>query len=242
VAQPARDAADAVAAIDPVACLRALVNAQEDARVDDSLTRRLETARRERDARLDAMSTLGRANAEAMGKQLVLAENRAGSPAQRLPPVSDPERVRQEAEVAAGEEALGQEVGLDMAWVQTATAVFWPVLWVAWAFLFRGGFSFPVMGLALVRRDGRPAWRLQCAWRALCAWTPLVALATGSVWLDFAYWHAWPTGAASPRLLTASSVAWWACLVLLPVYAALALAFPTRSLHDRLSGTYLVPR
>ena len=40
---------------------------------------------------------------------------------------------------------------------------FWPVVWVLWAFVWRGGFSFGWMGLALARSDGRKAARWQCA-------------------------------------------------------------------------------
>jgi hypothetical protein len=32
----------------------------------------------------------------------------------------------------------------------------WPGLWVLWAFLFRGGLSYRLMGIALVQQDGRP--------------------------------------------------------------------------------------
>jgi hypothetical protein len=35
---------------------------------------------------------------------------------------------------------------------------------------------------------------------------------------------------------------WWSAVVLLLSYFLLAYWLPTRSLHDRLAGTYLVPR
>jgi len=35
---------------------------------------------------------------------------------------------------------------------------------------------------------------------------------------------------------------WWAALALLAIYAVLALWLPSRGVHDRLAGTYLVPR
>jgi hypothetical protein len=39
-----------------------------------------------------------------------------------------------------------------------------------------------------------------------------------------------------------SSVLWLGGILLLPCYAIIALRSPARSLHDRLVGTYLVPR
>ena len=119
---------------------------------------------------------------------------------------------------------------------------FWPAVWVVWAFVFRGGLSYRMMGLALVRGDGRPALRVQCAWRALLVWAPVTGLALASVWLDAAYWSAWPGDGARPWMLAAASAAWWAALALLPLYAATAVWLPRRSLHDWLAGTHLVPR
>ncbi|HEY7152877.1 MAG TPA: hypothetical protein VH575_02860 [Gemmataceae bacterium] len=52
-----------------------------------------------------------------------------------------------------------------------------------WAFVARGEFSYRIAGIALVRHDGRPAWRLQCAWRALLVWAPVTGLLALSLWL-----------------------------------------------------------
>jgi serine/threonine protein kinase len=101
--------------------------------------------------------------------------------------------------------------------------VAWLAAVVSWAFLARGGLSLRLLGLSLVRADGRPAGRLRCAWRALLAWAPLTGLVACWLWLD---WD--PAG--------------WAALALLPLYAVLALWSPWRAPHDRLAGTYLVPR
>ena len=109
---------------------------------------------------------------------------------------------------------------------------FFPALWVVWAFAFRGGLGLRLAGLALVRGNGKDALRLQCAWRALLVWAPVVALPMLAVWIDV-YHPALP---------------WLSCALqglfplLLAGYAALALRFPARCLHDRLAGTYLVPR
>src|SRR5262249_17528138 len=74
------------------------------------------------------------------------------------------------------------------------TFFIWRPLWVVWAFLTRGGFSYRLAGLALVRGDGRPASRLQCAWRALLVWTPVTVLLVLSLWLESRYWSAWELG------------------------------------------------
>jgi hypothetical protein len=108
----------------------------------------------------------------------------------------------------------------------------YPVLWPVWAFAFRGGLSLRLAGLALVRRGGRQALRLQCAWRALVVWLPFAVLLWLVVWAD-AFYPARP----------------WLCtllqgppLLLLAGYLVLALRFPARGPHDWLARTYLVPR
>ena len=50
------------------------------------------------------------------------------------------------------------------------------------AFLFRGGWTLSVLGMTLVRANGRKAWRIQCAWRALLVWGPVAALVCLSAW------------------------------------------------------------
>src|SRR5262249_43688665 len=121
----------------------------------------------------------------------------------------------------------------------TAFAV--PVLWVAWAFLTRGGLTFPLSGLALVRADGRPAARWQCAWRALLVWAPVLAL------LSLAYC----LGLQFPDSLEQDALSWGGRAivgVVLPAGGLLLVAplpaalWPGRSAHARLAGTYVVPR
>jgi tRNA A-37 threonylcarbamoyl transferase component Bud32 len=111
---------------------------------------------------------------------------------------------------------------------------FWPALWVLWAALTRGGLAQRIAGVALVQADGRRAARWRCGWRALLVWAPLAALLLLS--LSLAPGHAVGLGRA-PAWLT-----WWLALALLPLYAWVALRWPNRGPHDRLAGTYLVPR
>jgi hypothetical protein len=113
-----------------------------------------------------------------------------------------------------------------------ALVSFFPVLWVVWAFAFRGGLGLRIAGLALVRASGRPALRLQCAWRALAVWAPLFALLMLVVAADVPF----------PPLLWLCALAQGLAALLVVAYAALALRFPRRGPHDWLAGTYLVPR
>jgi hypothetical protein len=107
-----------------------------------------------------------------------------------------------------------------------------PLCCVVWAGLWRDGLTSRMLGLSLVLPNGRRAWRLQCAWRALVVWAPVTALLWLSLWLD-AY------------QLEQTHWSWASCggaLVLLFGVAALALRSPDRGFHDRLAGTYVVPR
>jgi hypothetical protein len=114
-------------------------------------------------------------------------------------------------------------------------------IFIAWAFLWRGGLTFRMFGLSLVRADGRPAGRLRCAWRAMLFWAPVAALVVGSVSVECLHWLRWqPDG--DVYLAWLAWLLWWAGMALFPLYAVLAVRSPTRSLHDRLAGTYLVPR
>jgi uncharacterized RDD family membrane protein YckC len=108
----------------------------------------------------------------------------------------------------------------------------WPLLWVLWAGLTRGGLSLRLSSLALVTRDNRPAGFGRCAWRATVVWLPVVGLLVGSILLD----RAWPHLAETVRLL------WWVALASLPAAVLSALVRPERGPHDRLAGTYLVPQ
>jgi hypothetical protein len=119
--------------------------------------------------------------------------------------------------------------------------VFVPLLWVLWAFALRGGVSYYLTGIAVVRRDGRPAGRFRCLWRAFLVWMPLGGLLLLSARLGEWYWSRWGTGAVSAWVLEVSALLGWAVGLALLAYLILALRYPTRSPLDRLVGTFLVP-
>src|SRR5262249_45719644 len=109
---------------------------------------------------------------------------------------------------------------------------FFPALWVVWAFLFRGGFTLPMMGLTLVRWDGQRAGRFRCAWRAFSVWMPPILL----------LFLALVVKTVNVQATIIPLVIWSLALAYLVGCLVLALCFPRRSLHDWLAGTYLVPR
>ncbi len=95
------------------------------------------------------------------------------------------------------------------------------------ALIFRGGVVMRGFGLAVAKRDGTRASRLQVFGRSLIAWFPVLV---------------------APVLLAVLSpltgMPWAGTLVaaLLVGLAAWSLALPGRGLQDRLAGTTLVPR
>src|SRR5581483_7914584 len=135
-----------------------------------------------------------------------------------------------------------REIDVGFQWFALGAVLAWPALWVLWAFLVRGGLSYRTIGIDLVRSNGRPALRLQCAWRALLVWAPIGSLLLLSLWLQMRFWSAWDRGEVLPGLHALSTVLWYAALALPVVYLAVALARPARAPHDILAGTYLVPR
>jgi eukaryotic-like serine/threonine-protein kinase len=120
----------------------------------------------------------------------------------------------------------------------------WPALWIAWAFLARGGFGYGLTGLRLLSADGSEATRRQCLARAVLFWLPIMALLMSSIGLDSWFWSLQDpqVGGVLAWLPRLSTALWLAGFLALAVYAGLALRSPTRSLHDRLVGTCLAPR
>ena len=109
-----------------------------------------------------------------------------------------------------------------------------PTLAVLWSTLTHGGLLLGLTGLALVCSDGRPAGRWRCGWRALLVWAPVIALLAAAVRADDLY-NGWPWA-------TIAWTFWGLALLTVLSYPVLALVSPSRTLHDRLAGTWLVPR
>jgi hypothetical protein len=117
-----------------------------------------------------------------------------------------------------------------------------PLVWVLSAFFFRGGLTQRIMGIQLLNERGRPAGRIQCAWRALLVWTPLVGLLWLSCFLAGEFGSAWTDPEPATWKYGMVLAGWITIPILLLAYASLALRFPDRAPHDRLAGTYPLPR
>ena len=115
--------------------------------------------------------------------------------------------------------------------IGSQTCGFFLIMFILFAFLFRGGVAYWVAGIALVQRDGRRASRWKCTLRELVLWLPLIVvlLLTGLVQV---LWPGWFTG----RII-ASGIA----VAVLVGYVALGLRHPEQGPLDRLFGTCRVP-
>lgn len=99
------------------------------------------------------------------------------------------------------------------------------------AFAFRGGVSFVLSGIALVRDDGRPASRWRCAGRELLMWTPLLALVLANVWIQ----------SLQPEWIVVRLVLDFTILLVLLAYLVIGLRYSNRAPHDQILGTSMVP-
>jgi hypothetical protein len=216
----------------------ALVQLDSDLRLANRLTPVAEDLGREYRARLQAMSWPSRTYARAVEQQLE-SLRQAERKKQNVPLHLGISRA------TAASRATMQRNGAGEHRLRTVMAGFlvaWPLLWVLWAFVVRGGVSFRLLGFSLVRADGRPAARWQCAVRAFLVWAPVVVLLVFPIWLDGWYWSGWDGSGRHGWEPWLSLVSWWGGWGLLGLHLVLALRSPARGLHDRLAGTYLVPR
>jgi hypothetical protein len=236
------DFAERVISPDAQVRLQAAVQLEADFQLRDHLRQRLDRDQRQHAARLESSSWLSRNALEQIEKharaQLKKTETER---VRKHPERFMPGRFRSRAQRLADGPFSDWEQGPPAAfWL--AALVTWPALWVVWAFLARGGISYRLTGIALVRGNGQPASRLQCAWRAFLVWAPLTGLLVLSFWLEQRYWTLWHADSSPRWLFSLAAAVWYAALLLLVVYVLLALWWPSRTLHDRLSGVYLVPR
>jgi hypothetical protein len=126
------------------------------------------------------------------------------------------------------EKPPGLFVGRTFMWPMAFGGFVWAALLsVACGLFFRGGLLMRALGIAAVTRDGSDASHLRVFWRACVAW----------FWL--------PLGGVLAAMLIpvlpVNTVVWLILNVVL-VVAAWSAALRERSLQDRLSGTWLVPR
>jgi hypothetical protein len=222
----------------PFGRLAAVAQRQVDVPAEAVLAAEVEEMRRQRDVYLRSSSWLTRLDARRID-----AWTRAVSPPRRF--LLTPYGFREAARQVGDRKPMPIQDGRHIRGVLLLLLAVWPGLWVLWAFVTRGGVVLRLAGTSLVRAGGRRASRLRCAWRALVVWLPVTALWAAVIWLDTSFLNPWappPTGLLAGWAPWLSWALWWLALLLVPAYLALALVNPARSLHDRLAGTYLVPR
>jgi hypothetical protein len=138
-----------------------------------------------------------------------------------------------------------QEITAVMDIVMTAAGVFLLVggllVLMFFAGVFKGGLSYYLLGLALVRADGSRAGWWRCVWRNLVTWAPPFALLMAAAVLESWYWSVAAPADRQAWLLGLVTVVRWAGILLVVTYPLLAIAFPRRSLNDKLAGTHIVP-
>jgi len=99
------------------------------------------------------------------------------------------------------------------------------------ALITGSGFTFRPFGAALVNARGQRASRIRALWRAAVTWTPIcVTLVVIKLSPDPPNYRL--------DMLTLETV----LMALISAAAVWAVFHPSRSLQDRLSGTWIVPR
>jgi len=227
---------------DPWVQLRAAWQWADDQQHGEQLQQTLNLLQKEREVRLQEVSMVVGWTAFWMWE----ADKQSGKREAELQTLSSGRHFRDLVRQAEAKRwRAGSRASLELP--QLIVLLGWPLAWILWAFLLRGGLSYRMAGIALVRADGQPAWRLQCLYRALLVWAPVTALFLLSMWLDDRYW-AWATWRSAAErephrwMLSLAMVSWWHAWGALVAFAVMALRNPTGAPNDRLAGTYLVPR
>ena len=99
------------------------------------------------------------------------------------------------------------------------------------ALVMRGGFTLRAFGAAMVNRCGEPVSRFRALWRAIVTWLPACALI-------LLFKKSGTSTNIDPRLLVVQTLG-VGLFVATAVWTAL---HPSRSIQDRLAGTWIVPR
>jgi hypothetical protein len=98
------------------------------------------------------------------------------------------------------------------------------------AFVMRGGFTLRGFGAAMVNRRGEPVSRFRAVWRAIVTWSPACALIFLFGKSDSTTIDPWVLAVQTLGVGLFVAAAVWTAL------------HPSRSIQDRLAGTWIVPR
>jgi len=127
-------------------------------------------------------------------------------------------------------------------------------IWILLGIVFKGGVMYRIFGIAVVTRSGLEASRIRLAARTLLAWSPIILTwiwIAGSSPYDNISDPRWSDGFFRPVFFLGGQfvlsiqqqhpipLIMFAVLLMGGMWA---VAHPDRGLHDRMIGTYLVPR
>ena len=99
------------------------------------------------------------------------------------------------------------------------------------AFLARGGLTLRAYGAALVNRRGEPASRFRALWRAMVTWSLACALV-----------FFFKTNQNGTNIDTRSLILQAILMAIFVAGAVWTALHPSRSIQDRIAGTWVVPR
>jgi hypothetical protein len=204
----------------------------------------VERAEEVRQARAGRLSFFSRRGLEE-NRKVAMAVGSRHRPQQSLQDwaqaAADPDR---KADLAAEAHSLDQlpRTGMEAFPMVLGLALIAPGVCVLAALVTRRGLRSMVVGLDVARRDGAPAGRLRCAWRALAAWPAAMGPLILAAWVEELYWERWAASGGEAWLLSLASLAWLGSAAVPLLALGLMVWSPARSLHDRLAGTWLVPR
>jgi len=139
-----------------------------------------------------------------------------------------------------------------------STAMFWffriVLFWILLGVLFKGGVMYRVFGIAVVNRQGLEASRIRLTVRTLLAWSPILLTwfwllllspyrdLSNSVYLSGIYKSFYYLDGQFLLAILHYHPVPLLMLAVFSIGGLWALVHPDRGLHDRIAGTYLVPR
>ncbi len=243
----ARDFVSGVLEPHPLARPVAVYRLNEDRALCDRLRERLERQTRELRQRVDGADRVNRTFFEWMESVKEQSEARADARGSRdtsdvTGSVEPGGSLRRDAQDWLRGADVALLAGSFMGLGSLLNLNFWPLLLTGSALVFGGGITYEIMQISLVRPDGRRAGRVRCALRAALVWVPPALLLSAAVALEIWHWNVVAPDARRAWVPGLVATLRWVSLALLAAYPVLAVCFPRRAPHDRLVGTYLVPR
>lgn len=192
----------------------------------------IETLHAEKDLKLENLARLLRTGIDEQGRQLSFRGKRIAAMAFYSSMMVYPGIFFSRA---ASEEPLGNLIGLAI------SLGYLGILASLGAIVLREGLIMKTYKIAIVNRDGSPVSRLRSFSRSLLGWSPMILLGL----LPSFSSKTWLLLPVAPEKVASLSLPLWPSLFFLAVSIAgfiWSSVTPERGPHDRVVGTYLVPR